>query len=81
VTKSVIDPRSGHRWVDSPREERVWARRIAHHGGSSSMAIPVEIRRELDWNHGDILILRMVGQNMVVTKAPIHNPLSYGWTK
>lgn len=68
---AVIVPPLGHRYVDKTERKRMWGRRLYHHGGSVGMTFPFEIRRQLRWESGDLLILEVVGDEVRIHKPAV----------
>lgn len=63
-SKTVIVPPLGHRWVDPASRKRVWGRRLYKHGGTVVMSFPAEIRKLLEWESGDIVIVEVEGDEL-----------------
>lgn len=70
-SKAVIVPPLGHRWVDPARRVMVWGRRLVTHGGTATITIPVEVRRQLNWECGDVLILHVEGDELRVHRPAV----------
>jgi len=69
--KAAIVPPLGHRWVDPLRRAKAWGRRLVTHGGTATITIPMEIRRMLNWECGDVVILTVVGDEMRVHRPAV----------
>lgn len=79
--KAVVVPPLGHRWVDSRSRGRVWGRRLTKHSGTQVIYIPVEVRRDLNWENGDILLLQIVGDELHIHRPAVRELQQQGEKK
>lgn len=70
MPKAIIIPPLGSRWVDKTTRGKVWGRRLHRHSGTTCINIPRDVRLMLDWEEGDILILRVEGNEVRVHRPP-----------
>ena len=78
MSKVMIVPPWGVRWVDPATKEKLHIRRLYRHAGSTVLSIPREVRRELNWETGQIVVLKVVKGVLMVGKPDIPRTVSQG---
>lgn len=69
MSKAVLIPPLGARWVKPDTSKPKFARRIWRHGGTRSLSLPVELCRRLEIEIGDIVLLSAEGDALMVRVA------------
>lgn len=60
MQKTLIDPHTGYRWVQTPKRRANWVRRVWAHGGGLNVTIPPDVSQRLNLVAGSYLHLTVV---------------------